>query len=60
MKDLGLTLEEIHEDFEEEPVLRREKKDERGLKEEHRTFRLEICKSLISLRKYGNLSKRVN
>ncbi|CAG5105457.1 Oidioi.mRNA.OKI2018_I69.chr1.g2142.t1.cds [Oikopleura dioica] len=38
MKDLGLTLEEIHEDFEEEPVLRREKKDERGLKEEHRTF----------------------
>ena len=41
MKDLGLTLEEIHEDFEEEPVLRREKKDERGLKEEHRTFRLE-------------------
>jgi hypothetical protein len=41
MKDLGLTLEQIHEDFEEEPVLRREIKEERGLKEEQRTFRLD-------------------
>ena len=36
---MGLTLEEIHEDFEDEPVLRREKKEDKGLKEEQRTFR---------------------
>ena len=40
--DMGLTLEEIHEDFEDEPVLRREKKEDRGLKEEQRTFRLDL------------------